>query len=76
MSRPMSYEEVQKKKVEKIALLHGCVPGAGVEPARVSPSVFETDASTDSAIRASAYFLLSRGDVTRTHDLYVPNVAR
>ena len=26
---------------------------AGVEPARVAPSVFETDASTDSAIRAS-----------------------
>ena len=41
------------KKVEKIALLHGSVPGAGVEPARVAPSVFETDASTDSAIRAS-----------------------
>ena len=28
------------------------VPGAGVEPARIAPSVFETDASTDSAIRA------------------------
>ena len=29
------------------------VPGAGVEPARVAPLVFETSASTDSAIRAS-----------------------
>ena len=43
------------KKVEKIALLHGCVPGAGVEPARVAPLVFETSASTDSAIRASLW---------------------
>ena len=29
-----------------------CVPRAGVEPAQVSLSVFETDASTDSAIGA------------------------
>ncbi len=28
------------------------VPGAGVEPARIAPLVFETSASTDSAIRA------------------------
>ncbi len=28
------------------------VPGAGIEPARISPLVFETSASTDSAIRA------------------------
>src|SRR5699024_1249159 len=27
------------------------VPGAGVEPARIAPLVFETSASTDSAIR-------------------------
>ena len=38
--------------MEKIALLHGLVPGAGVEPARITPTVFETVASTDSAIRA------------------------
>src|SRR5699024_11004425 len=30
------------------------VPGAGVEPARIAPLVFETSASTDSAIRASS----------------------
>ncbi len=30
------------------------VPGAGIEPARIAPLVFETSASTDSAIRASA----------------------
>ena len=29
------------------------VPGAGVEPARIAPLVFETSASTDSAIRAN-----------------------
>ncbi len=32
------------------------VPGAGVEPARIAPLVFETSASTDSAIRASHIF--------------------
>ena len=31
------------------------VPRAGVEPARVSPLVFETSASTDSAIWASSF---------------------
>ena len=31
---------------------HLRVPGAGVEPARIAPLVFETSASTDSAIRA------------------------
>ncbi len=30
------------------------VPGAGIEPARIAPLVFETSASTDSAIRAIA----------------------
>ncbi len=28
------------------------VPGAGIEPARIAPLVFETSASTNSAIRA------------------------
>ena len=32
------------------------VPGAGIEPARISPLVFETSASTDSAIRAGVLF--------------------
>ena len=31
---------------------HLRVPGAGIEPARIAPLVFETSASTDSAIRA------------------------
>ena len=31
------------------------VPRAGVEPARVAPLVFETSASTDSAIWASSF---------------------
>ena len=33
-----------------------CVPGAGIEPARIAPLVFETSASTDSAIRAGVLF--------------------
>ena len=31
------------------------VPGAGIEPARIAPLVFETSASTDSAIRAGGF---------------------
>ncbi len=34
------------------------VPGAGIEPARIAPLVFETSASTDSAIRAGVLFRL------------------
>ena len=37
---------------ENQALAFCCVPGAGIEPARIAPLVFETSASTDSAIRA------------------------
>ena len=48
----MIYEVVKKKTVGKIALLHGSVPKAGIEPARIAPLVFETNASTDSAIWA------------------------
>ena len=40
------------KTAGKIALLHGRVPGPGIEPGWVTPTVFETVASTDSAIRA------------------------
>ena len=39
---------------ENQALAFGWVPGAGIEPARIAPLVFETSASTDSAIRAFA----------------------
>lgn len=34
-----------------------CVPGPGIEPGWIAPPVFETGASTDSAIRASAFQL-------------------
>ena len=37
------------------------VPGAGIEPARIAPLVFETSASTDSAIRAGVLFQLPVG---------------
>ena len=37
---------------ENQALAFYWVPGAGIEPARIAPLVFETSASTDSAIRA------------------------
>ena len=40
------------------ALAFCWVPGAGIEPARIAPLVFETSASTDSAIRAFVLFQL------------------
>ena len=40
------------------ALAFCWVPGAGIEPARIAPLVFETSASTDSAIRAGVLFRL------------------
>ena len=45
----------QKKQPSVIVITLGCflVPRAGVEPARVAPLVFETSASTDSAIWAA-----------------------
>ena len=46
---------------ENQALAFCLVPGAGIEPARIAPLVFETSASTDSAIRAGALFLLPVG---------------
>ena len=47
--------KIQKKKsqileIQRFAIQN--VPGAGIEPARIAPLVFETSASTDSAIRA------------------------
>ena len=47
----MSNQREATKKGEKLASLLS-VPRAGVEPARVAPLVFETSASTDSAIWA------------------------
>ena len=45
----------QKKQPSVIVITLGCflVPRAGVEPARIAPLVFETSASTDSAIWAT-----------------------
>ena len=52
---------LMKTKKEDMAICHVLfvVPGAGVEPARVAPLVFETSASTDSAIRAQGGFGLA-----------------
>ena len=45
--------EKEKMQVFDFQALAFCwVPGAGIEPARIAPLVFETSASTDSAIRA------------------------
>ena len=43
------------------ALAFCWVPGAGIEPARIAPLVFETSASTDSAIRAGVCVSLPVG---------------
>ena len=58
--RPISRSEKQKTLVE-ITLRGFPVPGAGIEPARIAPLVFETSASTDSAIRAGVLFRLPVG---------------
>ena len=51
----------RKCKCLKIKHLHFLVPGAGIEPARIAPLVFETSASTDSAIRAGGRMVLPIG---------------
>ncbi len=43
-------EKSQILEIQRFAIQN--VPGAGIEPARIAPLVFETSASTDSAIRA------------------------
>ena len=53
---------------ENQALAFCLVPGAGIEPARIAPLVFETSASTDSAIRAG---VLCPKTGTRRIDLLV-----
>ena len=50
-----SVVQMGKRKMQVFdfqALAFCLVPGAGIEPARIAPLVFETSASTDSAIRA------------------------
>ena len=50
----------------QVSVGHLCVPGAGIEPARIAPLVFETSASTDSAIRAGVCFSLPVGELGLT----------
>lgn len=38
------------------------VPGTGIEPVRIAPQVFETSASTNSAIRARCSYRMFRKD--------------
>ncbi len=45
-----------RKNLVECTLRGFLVPGAGIEPARIAPLVFETSASTDSAIRAGVLF--------------------
>ena len=47
-------------------LVLSLVPRAGVEPARVAPLVFETSASTDSAIWAFDFVFLIRTSAIET----------
>ena len=53
-----SVVQMGKRKMQVFdfqALAFCWVPGAGIEPARIAPLVFETSASTDSAIRAGDF---------------------
>ena len=60
--QPWCKKEKEKMQVfENQALAFCWVPGAGIEPARIAPLVFETSASTDSAIRAGVLFQLPVG---------------
>ena len=56
--QPWCKKEKDKCKCLKIKYLHFVVPGAGIEPARIAPLVFETSASTDSAIWANTTLLI------------------
>ena len=51
---------------ENQALAFCLVPGAGIEPARIAPLVFETSASTDSAIWAWRLGRLGAADLNRS----------
>ena len=50
--KPVARLGAAEKNKEELRTPLYCVPRAGVEPARVAPLVFETSASTDSAIWA------------------------
>ena len=53
--------KIRYKNGLQVSVGHLRVPGAGIEPARIAPLVFETSASTDSAIRAGVLFRLPVG---------------
>ena len=51
--RTVIYEDAAEKEKRTLAVrILNSVPGPGLEPGWVAPTVFETVASTDSAIRA------------------------
>lgn len=51
--KSVSYEATKMKRRLSKVRISNSVPGPGLEPGWVAPTVFETVASTDSAIRAS-----------------------
>ena len=54
------YNKVYKRKKERSELLSILVPRPGIEPGWIAPLVFETSASTDSAIWALAFLRVQR----------------
>ena len=79
LEKPADRPQLTKKERLELLRLPAVlfVPRAGVEPARVAPLVFETSASTDSAIWATnfsyekrckgkCFFVLSKGDAGKT----------
>ena len=52
---PYSYMEINKEIGESFSTFSDSVPRPGIEPGWVAPLVFETSASTDSAIWASVF---------------------
>ena len=49
-----SHTYMRRKKVDNLSIINLLVPRPGIEPGWIAPLVFETSASTDSAIWAFA----------------------